>query len=106
MSLFACLLLAGCAGNRCLGDPPYAHAQSVPPLKPVEGIKLPESTAALKIPPPPANAVPFGQKVKDEKGEEVVQCLDRPPPMPKPVEEKPAEEKPATESKPVEKSPG
>jgi hypothetical protein len=56
-------------------------------------MKLPESSAALKIPPAPPNPVPFGQKGKDEKGAEVVECLDRPPPMPKPVEEKVPEQK-------------
>ena len=95
------LALAGCAaGSRCLSEQPYANAKSVPPLQPVEGLKLPESSAALKIPPAPAEPVPFGQKVKDAKGDEVVQCLDKPPPMPAPVEPKPAEAKPA------EKAPG
>ena|ERR1051326_7622868 len=90
------LLLASCASNRyCLGDQPYAHAPSVPPLQPVEGLKLPESSAALKIPPPSPNPVPFGQKIKDAKGEEVVECLDRPPPMATPAEEKAPEQKPS-----------
>ncbi len=101
MLVAACvILLAGCASKRCLSDQPYAHAESVPTLKPVDGVKLPESTAALKIPPPPANPVPFGEKVKDAKGEEVVQCLDRPPPMPKPAEEPPAPEAKPPEAKP------
>lgn len=118
MLVVACaVLLAGCASKRCLSDQPYAHAESVPALKPVEGVKLPEAAAALKIPPPPANPVPFGEKVKDAKGEEVVQCLDRPPPMHMDVQvpqaqdaqerpmPKPAEEPPAPETKPVEPAP-
>jgi uncharacterized lipoprotein len=95
LSIAACAaLISGCASHGyCLGDQPYTHAKSVPPLQPVEGLKIPESNAALKIPPAPANTIAYGRKVKDEKGEEKVECLDRPPPMP-PVE-KPAEAKPA-----------
>lgn len=93
-------LLSGCASGRyCMGEKPYMKAESVPPLAPAEGLQLQESSAALKIPPPPQESVPFGQTVKDEKGEEVVQCLDRPPPMPKSAEDKPAETK-AEEKKP------
>jgi hypothetical protein len=88
--LLSLVCLGGCASTRCLGDQPYAHAESIEPIKPVEGLKMPEATAALKIPPPPANPVPFGEKVKDAEGEEVVQCLDKPPPMPPPAPEKPA----------------
>lgn len=76
-------LLCGCASHSyCLGDQPYTHAKSVPPVQPVEGLKVPESNAALRIPPPPAETIPYGRKVKDAKGEEKVECLDRPPPMP------------------------
>lgn len=101
MLLAACaVLLAGCAGSRCLGDQPYAHAPSVPPLQPVEGLKLPDSSAALKIPPPPANPTPFGQKVTSEKGKEAVECLDQPPRMPRSADEPPADVKPAEKKSP------
>ena len=86
-------LVAGCASHSyCLGDQPYTHAKSVPPLQAADGLKVPESNAALKIPPPTASAVPYGRKVKDAKGDEKVECLDRPPPMP---EQKPEEAKPS-----------
>jgi hypothetical protein len=76
-------LMCGCASHSyCLGDQPYTHAKSVAAPQPVDGLKIPESSAALKIPPAPAETVPYGRKVKDEKGETVVECLDRPPPMP------------------------
>jgi uncharacterized lipoprotein len=76
-------LIAGCASHSyCLSDQPYTHAKSVPTLQAVDGLKIPESNAALKIPPPPAETVPYGRKVKDAKGEETIECLDRPPPMP------------------------
>jgi len=82
--------LCGCAGSRCLGDQPYSHAPSIPPLKSAENLKVPESSSALKIPPAPANPVPFGEKVKNEKGDEEVQCLDKPPPMPPVTDAKPS----------------
>ena len=76
-------LITGCASHSyCLGDQPYTHAKSVAPLQTAEGLKVPESNAALKIPPEPAQSIPYGRKVKDEKGEETIECLDRPPPMP------------------------
>ena len=92
MGLVLCIsVLAGCAtGNRyCMGDQPYAHAPSVAPLQPVEGLKVPQSGSTLKIPPPPANPVPFGQEVTDAKGKKVVECLDQPPPLPPQPEAKP-----------------
>ena len=98
LSAACAALLAGCAGNRyCIGDQPYSHATSVPPLQPTEGLKLPESSAALKIPPEPAEPVPFGTKTKGEKGKDIVECLDQPPRMPAPAadtEQKPGETKP------------
>ena len=95
--LAACAcLLGGCAiGNHyCLGEQPYSNAPSVPPIQPVGGLKVPEAGSTLKIPPAPANPVPFGQEVKNEKGDKVIECLDQPPRMP-PAEAKPEEKRPA-----------
>ena len=76
------LLLSGCASNRyCLADQKYSHAENRPTLTVVDGLKLPESATALRIPPPPPATVPFG--TRDEKGDGV--CLDKPPPMPAPA---------------------
>jgi hypothetical protein len=95
-------LLTGCTANRyCLADQPYSHEQSIPPIQSADGLKLPESSAALRIPPPPADPQPFGKKVRNEKGDEVVECLDQPPRMPKPVEEKPAEAPRPADAKPA-----
>jgi hypothetical protein len=83
--IVACATLAsGCASHSyCLGDQPYTHAKSVPALQPADGLKIPESSAALKIPPVPATEpVPYGRKVKNDKGDQVIECLDRPPSMP------------------------
>src|SRR5262249_50333967 len=93
----AAVMLAGCAtGNSyCLGDQPYSKAQSVTPIKTVEGLKLPETGSTLKVPPLPATAVPFGQETKDEKGKKVIECLDQPPRMPPSTDDKPDAAKPA-----------
>ena len=94
----ACLLGACASNTYCEGEQPYQKAKSLPPLAGVEGLKLPESPTALKIPPVPANPVAYGTHVKDEKGKDVLQCLDKPPamppPAPKPEEKKPDEPKP------------
>ena len=66
------LLLTGCASNSyCLGKQDYQSAADLQPLQPVDGLKLPSSPTALKIPPPAAKPVPFG--VADGKGRGVCQ---------------------------------
>jgi hypothetical protein len=97
--------LGACAANTyCEGQQTYQKAKTVPPLQGVEGLKLPQSASALKIPPPPANTVPYGERVKDADGDDMVACLDKPPAMPPPVEPKPEELKPQ-EPKPEEVKP-
>ena len=96
MWLAPVLLLGACSVNTyCEGPQDYEKAQALPPLKGVEGLKLPESASALKIPPPPANPVRYGERVKDEKGDETTSCLDKPPAMPPPAQPKVEEKKPA-----------
>jgi len=76
-------LLAGCAASSyCTGEQKYQKAGSVPSLQGVEGLQLPDSATALKIPPPPAKAVAYGEVYTDEDGDEAVRCLDKPPAMP------------------------
>lgn len=79
----AATLAGGCAANKyCLDEQDYYGARTVPPLARAEGLNLPASPTALRIPPPPAESVPFGEKVEDVDGEKRVSCLDLPPPMP------------------------
>jgi hypothetical protein len=80
------VLTAGCGGvNRyCKGEQAYMKAESVSPVRAPEGLTLPAANSALKVPPPSANPVAFGEKVKDAKGEEKIECLDQPPRMPPP----------------------
>ena len=81
--LIPLLALGGCAaGSYCEGQQDYQRARSLPPLQPADGTQVPESEGALRIPPPPANSVPYGEVVRDEEGDEVVRCLDKPPEMP------------------------
>ena len=90
--LLPLLALAGCAVNSyCDGEQAYQKAPPLPPLQATEGVKLPESPAALKIPPAPQTAVAYGEHYQDEDGDDAVRCLDKPPAMPPLVEPKPAE---------------
>jgi uncharacterized lipoprotein len=95
--LSACALGACASNSYCEGDQAYQKAKTLPPLAGVEGLKVPESASALKIPPAPPNAVAYGTHVKNEKGKDVLQCLDKPPDMPPPAAPapKPEEKKPA-----------
>jgi len=78
----AAITLGGCASNRyCLADQKYEHAENRPTLTVIDGLKLPDSATALRIPSPPPATVPFG--VRNEKGDGV--CLDKPPAMPAPA---------------------
>jgi hypothetical protein len=90
--LLPALALAGCAvSSYCEDEQKYQKAVSYPPLQPVEGIKLPDSQAALRVPPAPPNAIAFGERYIDEDGDEAVRCLDKPPLIPPPTVPKPAE---------------
>ncbi len=81
--LISALALGGCvAGSYCEGTQNYQRAKSVPPLQPADGMTVPESEGALRIPPAPANSVPYGEVVRDEDGDEIVRCLDKPPEVP------------------------
>ncbi len=87
-SLVTCsLLMAGCASQSyCVREQRYEKAQSVQPVAVGgEGLSLPLSPTALKVPPAPQNDAPFGVLLadghKDADGRRV-QCLDQPPPLP------------------------
>jgi len=105
--LAAAAALSGCAASSyCSGEQDYATAESVPPLKGADGQPLPESSAALRIPPPPATDVKYAEPYKDADGDERVRCLDAPPvlpamppapPAPPAAEEPPKAEPPKTE---------
>jgi len=82
MLISAVLTLGACAANGyCTGEQPYQKAPSVPALKSAGELKVPESAGALKIPPPPATPVPFGEVAKDKDGDDEIHCLDKPPQM-------------------------
>lgn len=80
--LLSILGLSGCAtSSYCTDEQNYQTAKSVPPLSGAEGLQMPESPSALRIPPPPKTLVAFGEIYKDADGDERVRCLDTPPQM-------------------------
>ncbi|MGB0955506.1 MAG: hypothetical protein ACPGZP_05835 [Panacagrimonas sp.] len=82
----AVLLFSACSSNRyCLSAQEYQGAADLPALQSAEGLKLPESPAALRIPPESPNAAPFG--VRDEQGNGI--CLDQPPVLRLPADRPP-----------------
>lgn len=94
----AALAVGGCAsGGRCAGEFEYQKAQTLEPIRGTDGVKAPESGSALKIPPAPAQPVPFAQRMADpdKPGKEKIMCLDVPPPMPAPAQPAPVEPVPA-----------
>ena len=86
----ACLVgavaIAGCASNgSCARVQSYESARSVPPIQGVDGLQIPESATAMKVPASSGGPdVPFGVKIQDPKkpGKTRNQCLDQPPTMP------------------------
>lgn len=79
----AVLLLSACGGisRHCEGEFEYQQATTLPPPGDVEGLHMPESPSALRIPPAPENPVPFARKVSNPEkvGETRTECLDIPP---------------------------
>jgi hypothetical protein len=78
----AAALLSACSNTRrCEAQQSYQKAETLATPGAVQGLTVPESPSALRIPPPPANTVAFGQKVADPKdpGKTKYECLDMPP---------------------------
>ena len=104
LALIPSFALAGCAaGAYCEGEIAYQDAISVPAVQPADGLRPRDSETALKIPPAPANPVPYAEGYVDEDGDEAVRCLDKPPGMPPLVLPPEAPAQPtAPEAKPAE----
>ena len=80
-SVVASLGITACTSNNyCLVDQDYQKAEIVPELRPVDGLAIPASPSALRLPERPGTAVPFG--TKNAEGDGV--CLDKPPEMVRP----------------------
>ncbi|PTU30839.1 hypothetical protein [Stenotrophobium rhamnosiphilum] len=83
LTLVLAASVTGCASSaHCVGEQEYQRAYSLQPPE-LQGLKMPTSSAALVIPAPVAQMVPFASKTKDgsigeKKG---MQCLDAPPRM-------------------------
>ncbi len=83
--LVAATALSACASGsrRCSKPQSYAEEQTLATPAAVPGLTIPDSPSALRIPPPPAQAVAFGEKVDDPQnpGKKTYECLDQPPPL-------------------------
>jgi hypothetical protein len=91
VALGSLMLLGACGTNSyCLNEQDYQKARVVPELRSADGLTMPNSPSALRLPSPPANGEPFG--TEDEQGAGV--CLDKPPAMAAPAA--PAEPTPTT----------
>jgi uncharacterized lipoprotein len=87
------LALSACASNRhCAGVQPYQEAKTLVPPENLDGLTVPESASALRIPPPPEKAVGFSIEMPDpeDPGETTLECLDFPPRMAVEAEAPPA----------------
>lgn len=86
--LLLCCGLGACGANSyCLVPQEYQNARTVPELRPVEGLVIPESPSALRLPKAPADPQPFGKK--SESGIGI--CLDKPPRLKLPAKEAPTQ---------------
>ena len=73
-------LLSACAGNSvCNADADYRKAGAIPPIQAAEGLKLPQSPSALKVPDiTPAATQAAASQPLPKKGKGTA-CLDYPP---------------------------
>jgi len=72
-------LLSACASTqRCEATADYRKAAAIPPIKAAEGLALPESPSALKVPNLTPAAITAAQQPGPKKGKGTA-CLDFPP---------------------------
>lgn len=72
-------MLSACAGNQvCKDDADYRKAAAIPPIQAAEGLALPQSASALKVPDITPAAQAAAQQPLPKKGKGTA-CLDYPP---------------------------
>ncbi len=76
----AAALLSACASTQtCKADADYRKAAAIPPIRAAEGLSLPQSPSALKVPDiTPAAAQAAATQPMPRKGKGTA-CLDYPP---------------------------
>ena len=91
----AVVLLAGCSLNqRCEGVQRYQEAETLPTPSAIDGLTIPDSPAAMRIPAAPAEPVPYGRKLTDPNTKETyTSCLDTPPRIALPEKTKTSKER-------------
>ena len=73
------VLLSACAGNQvCKDDADYRKAGAITPIQAAEGLSLPQSASALKVPDITPAAHVAAQQPLPKKGKGTA-CLDYPP---------------------------
>ncbi len=86
LSLIAVIAsIAACSSTRyCAREQSYEKSVSIPPIVAPEGLKLPATSTALKVPEPRGESLSFAYLTPDpaKPGKNKVQCLDQPPPIP------------------------
>lgn len=76
----ATAMLSACSQMRyCKGEQKYQAVQSLPPLEGTDGLEIPQSQAALRVPPGPGTSDGFVESYIDDEGETRLRCLDMPP---------------------------
>lgn len=72
-------LLSACASTQtCEAKADYRKAAAIPPIQAADGLKLPESPSALKVPNLTPAAIAAAQQPGPKKGKGTA-CLDYPP---------------------------
>ncbi|QHS09462.1 hypothetical protein [Sinimarinibacterium sp. NLF-5-8] len=84
VTLVCSAMLSACAGGasrHCMGDLPYQKAENLTLPTHVEGLTIPDSAAALRIPAEPERSVAFDRQIPDPQNPEKmrIECLDLPP---------------------------
>lgn len=74
------LTLTACSQTRyCSGEQNYQKARPLPPLQATEGLTIPESQGALRVPEGRGTSGGFAETYVNADGETEQRCLDMPP---------------------------
>lgn len=80
--------------QRCESVQRYQEAETLETPSAVEGLTIPDSPTAMRIPAAPAESVPYGRKLTDPKTKETyTSCLDSPPRLALPEKAKTSKER-------------
>lgn len=72
------LLLSACGARQCVLEGDYLQARQTPPLVNPDG-GLPAPDPSYQIPPAPGGEAKAARSYQTAEGEEITDCIDRPP---------------------------